>query len=86
MKYEKTIAVGLLAILGLAWTYAANAMTNNEAIKVCWEQHSPSYSKAAGCAHKIIAENTRRDEQKIKDFLKNNPKYKIGKSNQVRIY
>ncbi len=73
MKYEKTIAIGLLAILGLAWTYAANAMTNNEAIKMCWEQHSPSYSKAAGCAHKIIAENTRTEVESQRAYNKANP-------------
>jgi len=66
--------------------FSAYSMSNNDAIKHCWEQHKPNYSQAAGCAHVFIAANTRAEEQKIRDFLKDHPEYRIGKGGRVRIY
>lgn len=48
-------------------------MDNNTAIKYCWDQHRPSYTIAAGCAHKYIAENTRKEIERQREYNKNHP-------------
>lgn len=82
-------------LLGLLIASSAQAeMSNNEAIAYCLKEHNYSqenfyqfrFTAAAGCAHRYIAANERAAEQKIKDFLKENPSYKNGKSNSIRYY
>jgi len=91
MKYENTIAFGLLAICVLAWVFIAtdahakvSANQNNAVMKACLEQEGYTFdkfdtfnfSKAAACFHDWKIAEIEKDYAKMREFLKENPHFK----------
>ena len=59
-------------------------MDNNTAIKYCWDEHKPSYTIAAGCAHKYISANTLAEIERQRQYNKLHPL--VYPRSRTRIY
>lgn len=89
--------VGFVVALGyLADAWADNgipqSLTNNQAIKYCWDKHGGGINNGtinlvSACANKYIIANQRAVIQKTRDFLKEHPEYRDGRGDgRVRVF
>ena len=85
--FVKTIVViGLMLFLSEGWAESPKSLSNNEAIKYCWDKHNGGFNNGTmnavfSCANSYMVANQRLSIQKTRDFLREHPEYRDGRRN-----
>lgn len=67
--------VGLALILIVAQT--ERGWAGNETIKECLIAFDGDFNKASYCAHQVRSDEIRYEEKKLREYLKENPRYRV---------